>query len=107
MVYLLFHRVSFKKFFKNAASCRSIRYGFYECGFRQRHESIINFGLQNYVVVALSVLYDVEGVFFVIACQAIDAVSMLELSVLFLYLVIFGLGFLYEISSNGLTWQNY
>lgn len=103
MLYLVFHNVAYKNLYKRFKQFKRQRYGFYECGFRPKHELSVELNLFVYVLLALVILYDVEGVFLLFFMTALDTLALNELILIALYLITLLLGLALELLYGSTT----
>ncbi len=107
LVYMIFHNIAYKNFFKKSQQYLRQRYGFYECGFRPRQELSIEFSMQNYVMFAMTILYDVEAVLLLFFLQNLNIFATVDMLLIVLYLVFFILGIFFDIKQRSIFWQYY
>lgn len=97
----MFHNVAFKNIFKRTKQYRRQRYGFYECGFRPRQELAIEFDMQNYIIFSMTLLYDAEGIIFLLFCQCLNIFCLTDAIFILTYFALFILGFVVDIKQRG------
>ncbi len=107
IVYVAFHNAAYRNVYKRFKQYRRQRYGFYECGFRPKHEVSAEISVFTYVMLALVVLYDVEGVFLLFFAACLDALSLGDILVVLLYVASFLCGLLLEVVYGSTSWQLY
>ena len=107
MVYLAFHNVAYKNIFKRFKQYKRQRYGFYECGFRPKHEASIEINLYVYVMIALVIVYDVEGVFLLFFAINFDTLCFCDCAVVLLYALALLAGLIMELLSSSTRWAFY
>lgn len=107
LVYIAFHNIAFKNLYKRFKQYGKQHYGFYECGFRARHDLTAVYSLNNYAICSLVILYDVECVFLVIFLVGFNFISTLELVVFCLYVLLFLFGVVFEVFTKNTEWHFY
>jgi len=96
IIYLLFHKIAYKNIFSNLKQNKYQRYGFYECGFRQRHEYNIRTDINLYFNCALFILYEVECIFLIIFFTNLHILSVLDVILILFYIILFLVGIYFE-----------
>jgi NADH:ubiquinone oxidoreductase subunit 3 (subunit A) len=99
----VFHNIAYKNIFKRFKQYKRQRYGFYECGFRPKHEVSIEMSIHSYVICALVILYDVEGLFLMLFLINMDTMCILDISMIMLYLLLLFVGFSFELFVGSTT----
>lgn len=107
LIYLLFHRVAFKNVYKNAQQSNRHKYGFYECGFRTRHEYTPNYSINAYIICALAILYDVECIFLILFFFNMHIMCLLDIVLVLFYVCLFLVGFYFEYTTRNTEWGFY
>ncbi len=107
LVYLIFHNIAYKNIFKRFKQYKRQRYGFYECGFRPKHEVSIEISLHSYIICALVILYDVEGLFLLIFLLNVEYMCLLDLLIILFYVILLFVGFYFDLISGSTRWQIY
>lgn len=107
LIYLLFHRVAYKNIYKNLQQSNRYKYGFYECGFRVRHDYMPNFSINMYVICVLAILYDIECIFIFLFAFSIDIMCILDIILFCFYLFLFVVGFFFELTTKNTEWGFY
>jgi NADH-quinone oxidoreductase subunit A len=77
----------------------------YECGFDPFSDAREPFYVKFYLIAILFIIFDVEVVFFFPRIFSIVEISYYGLFVMYIFLVILGLGFIYEWKKGSLDWD--
>jgi len=107
IIYLIFHRIAFKNIFKGLKQSRYQRYGFYECGFRQRHEYNVKLDINLYFNLAIFILYEVECIFIIIFFTNLHIMCTLDVILILFYIILFLIGIYFELSVRNTDWRYY
>ena len=106
-LYLIFHNIAFKNFFKKFKQVTRQRYGFYECGFKARIEKSTLVQLNIVVIVSMALLYDVESLIFIFLMINLTTASCLDIVLILMYIALLFCGVLFDITGDATQWQNY
>ena len=82
-----------------------LKYSFYESGYKARNISAIEFPIQNYMILVLTILYDAEVFFFFIFLLNIGDAILIDFFLIFFYLILFIFGFFCDCVKGLLSWQ--
>lgn len=105
LIYLLFHRIAFKNVFKSLKSANRQKYGFYECGFRPRHEYTATFEINTYTIIAIAILYDIECIYLIILLSGVQYLCILDIVIALVYISTFIIGFYFERAVRNTEWR--
>ena len=77
----------------------------YECGFEAFEDARMKFDVRYYLVAILFILFDLEIAFLFPWAVALDAVGMVGLAAMGIFLAILIVGFVYEWKKGALEWD--
>lgn len=77
----------------------------YECGFDPFSDAREPFYVKFYLIAILFIIFDVEVVFFFPWIFSIIQISYYGLLIMYIFLVILGIGFIYEWKKGSLDWD--
>jgi NADH-quinone oxidoreductase subunit A len=77
----------------------------YECGFDPFSDAREPFYVKFYLIAILSIIFDVEVVFFFPWIFSLVEISIYGLFIMYVFLVILGIGFIYEWKKGSLDWD--
>lgn len=77
----------------------------YECGFEPFEDARNKFDVRFYIVAILFLIFDIEVIFLFPWAVSLAYIGSKGFWVMIFFLIILGIGFLYEISVNALDWQ--
>ena len=100
LIYFLFHNIAFKNFFKKFKQYKRQKFGFYECGFRPKHEVSLELTLYSYIVCSLVILYEIEGLFLILFLLNFNILCFFDVLFICIYIFLFILGFFIDLLCN-------
>ncbi len=77
----------------------------YECGFDPFSDAREPFYVKFYLIAILFIIFDVEIIYFFPFIFSIVQISYIGLFVMYIFLVILGIGFMYEWKKGSLDWE--
>ena len=77
----------------------------YECGFDPFIDAREPFYVKFYLIAILFIIFDVEIIYFFPFIFSIMQISYIGLFVMYIFLVILGIGFMYEWKKGSLDWE--
>jgi len=77
----------------------------YECGFEAFEDTRNRFDVRYYLVAILFILFDLELAFFVPWAVSLDAVGLLGIGAMGVFLALLVVGFIYEWKKGALEWD--
>ena len=77
----------------------------YECGFEAYTDTRMKFDVRYYLVAILFIVFDLEIAFLFPWAVALDAVGMVGLAAMGIFLLILVVGFVYEWKKGALEWD--
>ena len=77
----------------------------YECGFEAYEDTRMKFDVRYYLVAILFIVFDLEIAFLFPWAVALDAVGMVGLAAMGVFLLILVVGFVYEWKKGALEWD--
>ena len=77
----------------------------YECGFEAFEDARMKFDVRYYLVAILFIVFDLEIAFLFPWAVALDAVGMVGLAAMGVFLLILVVGFVYEWKKGALEWD--
>ena len=77
----------------------------YECGFEAFEDTRMKFDVRYYLVAILFIVFDLEIAFLVPWAVALDAVGMVGLAAMGVFLLVLVVGFVYEWRKGALEWD--
>lgn len=77
----------------------------YECGFDPFSDAREPFYVKFYLIAILFIIFDVEVVFFFPWIFSIVQISYIGLIIMYFFLIILGIGFIYEWKKGSLDWD--
>ncbi|WP_116812849.1 NADH-quinone oxidoreductase subunit A [Steroidobacter cummioxidans] len=77
----------------------------YECGFEAYSDTRMKFDVRYYLVAILFIVFDLEIAFLFPWAVALDAVGMVGLAAMGVFLLILVVGFVYEWKKGALEWD--
>ena len=96
IIFLVFHNIAFRNITKKFKHYKRARFGFYECGLRARPQLSVSFTLHSYLICMLTVIYDVEGLFFIMVLLCLGSAPLVVLGFLYSMLYSFLLGISFD-----------
>ena len=77
----------------------------YECGFEAFEDARMKFDVRYYLVAILFILFDLEIAFLFPWAVALDAVGVVGLAAMGVFLLVLVVGFVYEWKKGALDWE--
>jgi NADH:ubiquinone oxidoreductase subunit 3 (subunit A) len=76
------------------------RYGFYECGFKARIEKSTLVQLHNVLIIAMVLLYDVEGLVLLFFILNSFSMTLFEIILISFYIILLMVGYFFDTQRN-------
>ena len=105
LVVLVFNNIAYKNIFKNKYQQNRMKYGFYECGFKSRKHLMLEFPINAYLMCILTIIYNAECIFIILAILNIQLFSLTCLALLIYYMGLFFLGISLDTAKGVLFWH--
>ena len=77
----------------------------YECGFEPFEDSRMKFDVRYYLVAILFIIFDLEIAFLFPWAVSLDAIGMVGLAAMAIFLTVLVVGFIYEWKKGALEWD--
>lgn len=103
IVYLIFHNIGFKNFFKKNKQANKLKYGFYESGYKTKCSTAVEVTLSNFLVLSITIIYDVECIFFIILVLNINNFIIIDFFLAFFYIFLFFIGFFFDFKNKSIN----
>ena len=84
----------------------SNKHNFYECGVKPTSQKIINFNINYLLLSIFFILYDSELLFIIPLIYNFNFITLIDFSLILIYLVLIIISLLIDFEKNSIIWQN-
>lgn len=97
-------------FYKNILFVQNLsknnKHNFYECGVKPISQKIVTVNVNYLLLSIFFILYDSELLFIVPLVYAFNCITFIDLTLIFIYIILIIISLLIDFEKNSLIWQN-